>query len=52
MLQAIAYSGYGPPLPSSGKRSTDFASHLVKDIPIGERVEFDYKGRGYHLTDE
>jgi hypothetical protein len=24
----------------------------VKDIPIGERVEFDYKGRGYPLTDE
>jgi len=26
-----------------------YASPSVKDIPIGELVDFDYKGRGYHL---
>ena len=26
------------------------AAPAVKDIPIGELVDFDYKGRGYHLT--
>ena len=28
------------------------AASALQDIPIGEWVEFDYKGRGYHLTDE
>ena len=27
-----------------------YAAPAVKDSPIGELVEFDYKGRGYHLT--
>jgi ketosteroid isomerase-like protein len=26
-----------------------YAAPAVKDIPMGELVEFDYKGRGYHL---
>jgi hypothetical protein len=29
-----------------------YAAPAVKDIPIGEPVEFDYKGRGYHLGHE
>jgi hypothetical protein len=29
-----------------------YAAPAVKDIPIGELVEFDYKGSGYHLTHE
>ena len=29
-----------------------YAAPAVKDVPIGELVEFDYKGRGYHLTHE
>jgi hypothetical protein len=29
-----------------------YAAPAVKDIPIGELVEFDYKGRGYHLRHE
>ena len=27
-----------------------YAAPAVKDLPIGELVEFDYKGRGYHLS--
>ncbi len=29
-----------------------YAAPAVKDIPIGELVDFDYKGRGYHLHHE
>jgi hypothetical protein len=25
------------------------ATPAARDVPIGEPVEFDYKGRGYHL---
>lgn len=27
-----------------------YAAPAAKDIPLGELVDFDYKGRGYHLT--
>jgi ketosteroid isomerase-like protein len=26
-----------------------YAAPAIKDVPIGELVEFDYRGRGYHL---
>jgi hypothetical protein len=29
-----------------------YAAPAVKDIPMGELVDFDYKGRGYHLSHE
>jgi hypothetical protein len=34
------------------KRRTTSSPPAVKDIPIGELVEFDYKGRGYRLSHE
>jgi len=27
-----------------------YAAPAVKDMPIGELVDFDYRGRGYHLS--
>ncbi len=44
------------PLDVSGRAYWNACKRLrqlaVKDIPIGELVEFDYKGRGYPLSDE
>ncbi len=25
------------------------AASAIRNVPIGERVDFDYRGRGYHL---